>query len=169
MLGDLEKAREEIAKNRAEVIERLVQFSMTDLLLFWGQEKDLMERQAKIWGPILAWAEERMQTKFVSTQGLDVPQENQTSGYRLKVFLESLSDKELTAFYAAALQMRSVLLAAALVRGKINAEEAFQAAFLDELWQAENWGSDEEAEKRRQTIKSEIIEIERFLQEPDKK
>lgn len=169
MLGDLEKAREEIAKNRAEVIDRLVQFSMTDLLLFWGQEKDLMERQTKIWGPILAWAEERMQAKFVTTQGLDVPQENQTSGYRLKVFLESLSDKELTAFYAAALQMRSVLLAAALVRGKINAEEAFQAAFLDELWQAENWGSDDEAEKRRQTIKSEIIEIERFLHEPDKK
>ena len=169
MLGDLEKAREEIAKNRAEVIERLVQFSMTDLLLFWGQEKDLMERQAKIWGPILAWAEEKMKAKFAITQSLDVPQENQASGYRLKVFLESLSDKELTAFYAAALQMRSVLLAAALVRGKINAEEAFQAAFLDELWQAENWGSDEEAEKRRQTIKSEIIEIERFLQEPDKK
>ena len=169
MLGDLEKAREEIAKNRAEVIERLVQFSMTDLLLFWGQEKDLMERQAKIWGPILAWAEEKMKAKFATTQSLDVPQENQASGYRLKVFLENLSDKELTAFYAAALQMRSVLLAAALVRGKINAEEAFQAAFLDELWQAENWGSDEEAEKRRQTIKSEIIEIERFLHEPDKK
>ncbi len=169
MLGDLEKAREEIAKNRAEVIERLVQFSMTDLLLFWGQEKDLMERQAKIWGPILAWAEEKMKAKFATTQSLDVPQENQASGYRLKVFLENLSDKELTAFYAAALQMRSVLLAAALVRGRINAEEAFQAAFLDELWQAENWGSDEEAEKRRQTIKSEIEEIERFLQEPDKK
>ena len=169
MLGDLEKAREEIAKNRAEVIERLVQFSMTDLLLFWGQEKDLMERQTKIWGPILAWAEEKMKAKFATTQSLDVPQENQASGYRLKVFLENLSDKELTAFYAAALQMRSVLLAAALVGGKINAEEAFQAAFLDELWQAENWGSDEEAEKRRQTIKSEIIEIERFLQEPDKK
>lgn len=169
MLGDLEKAREEIAKNRAEVIERLVQFSMTDLLLFWGQEKDLMERQTKIWGPILAWAEEKMKAKFATTQSLDVPQENQASGYRLKVFLENLSDKELTAFYAAALQMRSVLLAAALVRGRINAEEAFQAAFLDELWQAENWGSDEEAEKRRQTIKSELIEIERFLHEPDKK
>lgn len=169
MLGDLEKAREEIAKNRVEVIERLVQFSMTDLLLFWGQEKDLIERQTKIWGPILAWAEEKMKAKFVTTQGLDVPQENQTSGYRLKVFLENLSDKELTAFYAAALQMRSVLLAAALVRGKINAEEAFHAAFLDELWQAEIWGSDEEAEKRRQTIKSEIEEIERFLHEPDKK
>lgn len=169
MLGDLEKARAEIAKNRSEVIERLVQFSLTDLLLFWGQEKDLMSRQTKIWGPILVWAEEKMQAKFVTTQGLDVPQENQTSGYRLKLFLESLSDKELTAFYAAALQMRSVLLAAALVKGKINAEEAFQAAFLDELWQAENWGSDEEAEKRRQTIKSEIIEIERFLHEPDKK
>ena len=60
-----------------------------------------------------------------------------------------------------------VLLAAALVKGKINAEEAFRAAFLDELWQAETWGADEEAENRRQTIKNEICEIEKFLHSSD--
>ena len=81
--------------------------------------------------------------------------------------METLSDRELTAFYAAALKMRSVLLAAALVKGKINAEEAFRAAFLDELWQAETWGADEEAENRRQTIKNEICEIEKFLHSSD--
>ena len=167
MQNYLEEAQREIAKNRGEVIDRLVRYSLTDMLLFWGQEKDLIERQTEAWGPILKWASEELAAKFVTTQSLDVPEENRTSGYRLKQFMETLSDRELTAFYAAALKMRSVLLAAALVKGKINAEEAFRAAFLDELWQAETWGADEEAENRRQTIKNEICEIEKFLHSSD--
>lgn len=163
MQNYLEEAQKEIAKNSGEVIDRLVKYSLTDLLLFWGQEKDLIERQTEVWGPILKWAKQELDTKFITTQSLDVPEENRTSSYRLKQFMETLSNKELTAFYGAALKMRSVLLAAALVKGKISAEEAFNAAFLDELWQAENWGADEEAEARRQTIKNEIFEIEKFL------
>ena len=156
MQNYLEEAQREIAKNRGEVIDRLVRYSLTDMLLFWGQEKDLIERQTEAWGPILKWAREELDAKFVTTQSLDVPEGNRTSGYRLKQFMETLSDRELTAFYAAA-----------LVKGKINAEEAFRAAFLDELWQAETWGADEEAENRRQTIKSEICEIEKFLHSSD--
>ena len=60
-----------------------------------------------------------------------------------------------------------MLILKMLEQGKINAEEAFRAAFLDELWQAETWGADEEAENRRQTIKNEICEIEKFLHSSD--
>lgn len=163
MQNYLKEAQQEISQNREEVIERLVRYSLTDMLLFWGQEKDLIERQQKVWEPILRWAKGALEAQFVTTQTLDVPEENRASGYRLKMFLEALSDKELTAFYAAALKMRSVLLAAALVKGALNAEQAFEAAFLEEAWQAENWGTDEEAENRRQEIKGEIGEIETFL------
>lgn len=47
----LEKTAKEIGKNREEVINRLVRFALTDMLLFWGQNKDLVEKQEKIWGP----------------------------------------------------------------------------------------------------------------------
>lgn len=69
----------------------------------------------------------------------------------------------MAAFYLAALDMRSVLLAAALVKGHLNAEEVYEAAFLEELWQAENWGIDEEAEEKRRELKAELEEIEDFL------
>ena len=163
MEAKLKEAQQEISEHREEVIDRLVQFSLTDMLLFWGHEKDLIERQQKVWGPVLAWAKEELNTKFVTTNTLDVPEENKGSGYRLKLFLETLSDKELAAFYAAALKTRSVLLAAAMVKGNITAEEAFNAAFLEELWQSESWGNDEEACCRRDKIKTEIQEIEDFL------
>ena len=159
----LEKTAKEIGKDREEVIDRLVRFSLTDMMLFWGQNEDLVKRQEKIWGPLLEWANEEINTKFIRTQGLDVPEQEKTSGYRLKMFLEKLSDKELAAFYAAALNMKSVLLAAALVKGRINAKQAFEAAYLEELWQAENWGVEEEAEKRRAEVRQELVEIEKFL------
>lgn len=158
----LNKATAEIGKSRKEVIDRLVVFSQTDLLLFWGHEKDLIERQEKIWGPILQWANNEINVEFVKTQGLDVP-ENKASGEKLKDYLNSFSDKELAAFYVAALNMKSVLLAIALVKKRLSADEAFNAAFLDELWQAESWGVEKEAEKRRAELKKELHEIEDFL------
>ena len=163
MSKKLEEAAVEIAQYRESIIDRLVQYAATDMLLFWGADKDLIIRQEKEWGPLLEWAKEEFDTKFVVCHDLNVPEENRKSGYRLRFFLEKLSDRELAAFYLAALNMRSVLLAAALVKGKINAEQAFEAAYLEELWQAENWGSVEEAEKSRAERKKEIADIVAFL------
>lgn len=156
-------AEKEIPEHREEIIDKLVQFSLTDMLLFWGQEVDLIKKQEEAWGPLLQWAQNEFDTKFKETHGLDVLEENKQAGKRLKYFMQNLSDKELAAFYLAALTMRSVLLAAALVKGRINAEQAFQAAFLEELWQSENWGTDEVTQKRRDELKQELIDIENFL------
>lgn len=159
----LQKTAEEIGKSRDEVIDRLVNFSQSDLLLFWGQEKDLIARQEEVWGPLLQWASQELNADLHKTQELDVPDTNSASKGRLRDYLSTFSDKELAAFYVAALNMKSVLLALALVRGKINAEQAYAAAYLDELWQAENWGVEEEAEARRQELKQELVDVEAFL------
>ncbi len=163
MQENLTLMMDEIGAQRQVIIDKLVQFALTDMLLFWGQNKDLMLQQEKEWGPLLEWANHELNTKLMTTKGLDVPKENETANGRLKKVLETFSDRELVAFYAAALNMRSVLLALALVKGRINAEEAFHAAFLEELWQAENWGIEEEAEARRKTLKKELQDIEKFL------
>lgn len=55
----LEKTAKEIGKNREEVVNRLVRFALTDMLLFWGQNKDLVENRRKsggrFWsGPVMS-------------------------------------------------------------------------------------------------------------------
>lgn len=167
MMENWKQAEEEVKKNRQEIIGKLLRFSMTDMLLFWGENKDLMERQQKLWGPILEWAQQSLEIRLKTTQGIDVPEQDQHTGDRMKLFLESLSDKELVAFFKVALNMRSVLLAAALVKGRINAGEAFEAAYVEELWQSENWGVVEEAERKRGELRQELIDIEKFLKSPD--
>lgn len=162
-LEKLKQATQEISQYRQDIVKRLMQYAGTDLLLFWGTNKDVVDRQEKIWQPLLEWAKEEFHTKFVKTHQLDVPVQDKQTGVRLKLFLESLSDKELAAYYLAALNMRSVLLAAALVKGRINAREAFEAAYLEDLYQAEVWGSDHEAEAKRQERLQELCDIEKFL------
>ena len=57
------------------------------------------------------------------------------------------------------------VLAAALVKGHITAEQAFDAANLEELWQSEHWGRESTSEQRRQDLKRELHDIEQFLRQ----
>lgn len=163
MSTQLEQAAADVKKYRPEIIDKLMKYTATDMLLFWGTDRELIAEQQKHWEPLIKWAEKEFDGKFNKTHGFDVNEENQESGYRLKAFLESLSDRELAAYYLAALNMRSVLLAAALVKKRITAEQAYQAAYLEQLFQENKWGKDEDAAAKLAERKKELYEIEDFL------
>jgi len=55
----------------------------------------------------------------------------------------------LGALHAATTLMGSALLALALAHGKLSADEAWQAAHVDEDWNMEEWGRDAMALERR--------------------
>ena len=164
MTTDFKAMVKDVAQHREEIIERMVNFSLTDTLLFRNPDAvELIEEERKVWDPIVDWAKEKMAVDFKASESLEVPIENNASLPRLQVFLESLSDKELVAFYEVSKITKSVLLAAAFVRGKVNAEDAFRAAFLEEIWQADKWGHEAQADKRRDEIKQELKDVENFL------
>ena len=58
----------------------------------------------------------------------------------------------------------SLVLGLGFVAGRLEAEQLFSTAFLDELWQNEKWGRDYEAEDRQNYIRAELAEAARFLQ-----
>ena len=121
--------------------------------------------QQKKWAPILKWANSELNNNYKTTTSLDVPEQEQSSAQKLFNYLQKLDNKQLSALLSAALTMRSVLLATALIKGKINADDAFEASFVEELWQASHWGIDKEAEQKRENIRNELRDIESFLAE----
>ena len=163
MFDNLFEMARQISKNRDEIIEKLLSFVQTDLMFFWGSEKDLIEQQEKLWRPLLEWASYEFDINYKITQSLDVPTVDASDELKMRAFLESLSDKELAGFYVAASNVKSILIAAALVKKRISAEEAFNAALLEEHWQAEVWGSVDEAESRQMEIRKELKLVEDFL------
>ena len=164
MTTDFKAMMKDVSQHRSEIIERMVNFSLTDTLLFRSPDAvELIEEERKVWDPIVDWAKEKMATDFKTSESLEVPVENNASLPRLQVFLESLSDKELVAFYEVSKITKSVLLAAAFVKRKVNAEDTFKAAFLEEIWQADKWGHDKHADERRDVIMQELKDVEVFL------
>lgn len=163
MFKKLREAQEIVAGDRNEVIDALLKLSTTDFLFFWGIQRELVERQEKLWAPIIEWLEDALSTKINQTDTLNVPKQDEGSGAKIRQFLCNLSDKELAVYYVATLTLRSVLLAAAFVKRKINADEAFNAAYVEELWQNEGWGTVDEAQDRQKEIKDELNLLEKFL------
>lgn len=162
-LQDWKTIETDIRKNKDTIIERLVDFALNDVLLFWSADEKVQKRQAKEWAPIIFWVNKTINTKFKETLSLETIKENIDTSLRLKEYLYTLTDKELSGFYIAALNMRSVLLALALVKGKINATKAFELSELEELYQANNWGVDPVAQARQNNIKNMLISAENYL------
>ncbi len=164
MKNILNKAVHEIVNYREDIEIKLLEFAKTDLLFFWSEKNDLYLRQKKEWQPILDWVEDTLLVKINTTSKLDVPN-NEELQNSLKGLFVKMTEKELACYYAAALNMKSVLLALALVKGKIDAKEAGKLSYLEELWQNEMWGNDEEAIKRRKERCDELVEIESYLKQ----
>lgn len=165
MQQNLKQVEKDIKQHRAEIIDCLVNFALNDVLLFWSTDKDVKKEQQEKWLPILRWVDETLNARFKQTTSLETEKTDKKATHELKKYLDSLSDKELTSFYIAALNMRSVLLAVAMIKGRINAAEAFELSELEELYQARKWGSEPVAEARRNSIKDSLISAEKYLRQ----
>ncbi len=159
---DLETAVRELAQNREKMQCQLLDFSDTDLLFFFSDKPELYLRQVKSWQPVLDWVESIFRVKPKVTQGLDVPDNNKLK-VKMSEMFKQLGDKEFCCWYAAALNLRSVLLGLAIVLRKVDAKQAAELAAIEEIWQNEQWGQDEEALALRQAKDKDLNEIESFL------
>jgi chaperone required for assembly of F1-ATPase len=153
----------DISARKEEVTDKLIKFSFTDVLLFWSANDEIKAVQVQKWTPILEWLGARFSLNLEKTDTLAAPKSNEDNYERFKDILLALPDKKLTVFYLAALLLKSPLLALALIDGRINADEAFDLAFLEEIEQNKRWGVDSECLSRRQQIKAELHEIAGYL------
>lgn len=160
---ELEQAVKEIKDNRCKMQQQLLDFASTDLLFFFSDKPELLLQQKKRWQPVLEWAEAFLNIKLNVTQSLNVP-ENDNLIKKLPDVFNSLSDKDFCCWYAASLNLRSVLLGLAMIKGLVDAKKAAELSAIEELWQNEQWGIDEQALAARQKKADELNEIESFLQ-----
>jgi chaperone required for assembly of F1-ATPase len=82
---------------------------------------------------------------------------------RMQEIVAGLDDFRLSSLGLSAALTGSIVIALALEEGHLPAERAFASAQLDEIFQAEKWGCDAEAETRRARLHSELKAVERFV------
>ena len=156
-------AIDRLADDRSTLIEEIAGYARSDLICYRAEEPPLLaQRQEATWQPLVAWAAERYDVALNVTTGIVAVEQPAHALATFRRVLEACDLFALTALAAATGSAGSLVIALALAEGRLSADEAAAAALLDELFQAEKWGSDPEAERRRAAIRADLAAAKRF-------
>ncbi len=160
----LATALDRVVPQREAVIASLLSYVDADMVCYRASHPaDLRDRQNAAWQPAIDGLLRDHDVALVCFQGIMPGTQAPEVANRMRLQLENMDDNRLTAFQAAASSTSSLALGFAFVHGRMTSKDVFAAAFLDELYQAEKWGDDPIARKRRDQIAGELDGIERFL------
>ncbi|MEE8333315.1 MAG: ATP12 family protein [Alphaproteobacteria bacterium] len=152
------------APNRAQVIEQVAAFGGADLLCYRAEgPADLVDRQSTEWQPVLDWLGTTHGATLNVTSGISPMAQSNDALLAIFTAVAAFDDFRLTGLHAVTAAAGSVALGLALAAGRIDAEQAWRAAHLDDLYQADRWGADADAESRREALRDEITAAAKFI------
>ena len=148
----LNSAIDGVAHTMAETRADILSYAGSDLLCYRAEEPDtLVARQAHAFDPVLRWAAESLGARFNVTTGIVHVAQPHAALAAIGAALDAYDDPvALAALSVMTTLTGSALLALAVARGLLSPEAAWQAAHVDEDFQAERWGADAEAMARRE-------------------
>ena len=164
MTGLANAAIDRIAGNEAAFADELARYAENELTCYRAERPEgLVARQCSVWDPLLDWAERTYDVAFVRTVGVVPVAQPAPTLSRMR---EALDDED--AFTLAGLsplvRLGGSLVAALAVRhGAVTADAAWEAFEVDRLFQAEQWGADEEAERAAFARQQDFMAGARFL------
>ena len=153
-----------VASNPEHFIQTVAKFAETDLLCYRATDpKALRDRQDEIWDPLLKWFKTQFGENFFVTEGIMPIDQPEKTTAAVITALRTLDHFHLTSAHSTAELTGSAIIALALTKGEISASDAFNAAHIDDYFQLEEWGEDQEAQLRLNQRKAELDEIGNFL------
>lgn len=164
LTGLANAAIDRIAPDRERFARGLAVFGESDLLCYRAEgPAPLVRRQSELWDPILDWARRRFDVAFETVAGIIHRPQPAATVERLQSAVLARTPFELAGLSPLVTVSGSILIALALAEGAIGLESAWDAATLDEQWQAEQWGEDEEATKALAGRRADFEAGARFL------
>jgi chaperone required for assembly of F1-ATPase len=153
------------APQRSSVVDEVAGYAGTDLVCYRADEPPaLAARQQAVWQPLIDWATARYDAALAVTRGIVPIRQSATMLAIFAAVVARQDDFRLTALLGVTAACGSLVIALALLEGRLDAATAFAASQLDETFQIEAWGEDSEATLRRRTLAADIDAAARFLQ-----
>ena len=157
-------AQERVAPHRADMISQLAAYGMNDLLCYRAETPDsLVARQNDNWNHWLQWAGNSHGVQLLTTAGLVPIDQTPSTKTALHKTLSAQSDYTIAALGVIVPALGSLILGLALMARALDPQAACTTAFLDELWQEEQWGTDREAVLRRAKSTEDVAVSAQFM------
>ncbi|MEO0607560.1 MAG: ATP12 family protein [Pseudomonadota bacterium] len=133
-------------RTRPDLAAELARYAGTDVTCYLADgPRTLQARQEAAWKPWREWAGRELNVVLVPVIGIMASPQPQASLDAVQTHALSLDDFSLTALTWACSLLGSAVLALAVQQRALTAPEALALSCVDEDWQIEQWGEDDEA------------------------
>lgn len=131
------------------VADDVAKYLGTDLLFYRaGHPQALMVRESERWDPVLAWARDELGAHFILAEGIVHAAQPEASITAARAIFPA-DPWAVAALHVVTTLTGSALLALALAHGVLDQAQVWAAAHVDEDWNIDKWGIDEEVAARR--------------------
>ncbi|MBO9472772.1 MULTISPECIES: ATP12 family chaperone protein [unclassified Shimia] len=139
-------AIDKVAIQHAEVADMLAEYGGSDLLCYRATSpEELIDRQARKWDPLLDWAAETFGARLKPVSGVMFEAQDPVALASLAREVHRFDNFELAAFHDLVGISGSLILGFAATHDLHEIEALWELSRIDEIWQEEQWGQDEEA------------------------
>ncbi len=153
-----------IAPQRAAVVGTVAAYGGSDLLCYRAEHpEELIARQAERWDPMLTWAVETYNAPLILTAGIMPVSQPEPSLKRLAAAVDAHNDFALAGLHDLVSISGSLVLGLAVSAGRLDSAAALSLSRLDDDWQIEQWGADEEATETAAKKAADFGEAERLI------
>ncbi|WP_209505878.1 MULTISPECIES: ATP12 family protein [unclassified Ruegeria] len=157
-------AIDKVRSQHREVADMLADYGDSDLLCYRATHpSELQERQSAEWDPALDWAEVALSARLRPVVGVLHKPQSDAALSALRARVHALDAFQLAAFHDLVSLSGSLILGFAAAMDWREPAEIWRISRLDETWQVEQWGHDDEAHAVAETKKAAFLHAKRFF------
>ncbi|MBN2907618.1 MAG: ATPase [Rhodobacteraceae bacterium] len=157
-------AIDKVRVQHAEVAAMIAGYGESDLLCHRAESPvELAARQAAAWDPLLDWACTALGAPLVPTVGVMPRAQPPASLSALSARVGALDPFELTALHDLVGLSGSLVIGLAAMEDFLPAPQLWDISRIDETWQEEQWGTDDEAAEAAAVKRRDFLRARDFL------
>ena len=157
-------ALDKVRPQQAEVADLIAAYGASDYLCYRATSPDaLITRQAQLLDPVLDWAAEVLNARLITGPGVVPIAQNPAVIATLRQRVQQFDHFQLTGFHDLVSLSGSLILGFAVALRRHSPEQVWQLSRIDEDWQAEHWGADDEAAAHAALKRAAFLDAARFF------
>jgi chaperone required for assembly of F1-ATPase len=156
-------ALDKVPPLRPEMVMEIAGFGDADLICYRAEAPErLRARQAAAWDPLADWAAARWGVPLRIARGIVHVPQDATLLAAMRAEVAALDDFRLVALSDLVAMSGSLVIGLMAAHGAAAPEDLWAASRVDEDWQAEEWGADEEAAEVAALKRADFLQARRF-------
>ncbi|MCQ0091119.1 ATP12 family chaperone protein [Roseovarius sp. M141] len=157
-------AIDKVAHQHGEVADMIAAYGGTDLLCYRATNpQELVLRQSEEWDPLLDWADSALGVRLRPVTGVMPEAQDPAALAALRARVHAHDPFALAALHDLVALSGSLIIGLAAEADARDIATLWQVSRLDEAWQAELWGADEEAEDMAAVKRAAFLHSKEFF------